>query len=243
MTREKRLSVIIPVYNERGTVLRVLERVHSLELPGIDKELIVVDDCSRDGTGAILERAVLEKRFNNLKLVRHGINRGKGAAIRSGIQHVTGDVVIIQDADLEYDPADIPRLINPVMSERYNVVYGSRFIGRRLVLFGKNKTPIPSHYIGNRLLTFLTGLLFGRGVTDMETGYKVFNADLIKNIKINSEGFDFEPEITAKLLKRRIRIHEMPINFKPRSFEEGKKITWRDGIRAMVTLFKYRILE
>ena len=168
---------------------------------------------------------------------------GKGAAIRTALEHSTGDIISIQDADFEYDPQNIVKLIKPILDGTSNVVYGSRFLGKKLVLFGKEKTKLPLHWIGNRGLTFLTNLLYFNSITDMETCCKVFKKNVIKNIKLNARRFDFEPEITAKILKSGYKIKEIPVDFKPRTFEEGKKITWRDGIKAAYYLLKYRFMN
>ncbi len=230
------LSVIMPVYNERKTIEGIIERVKAVPLP---KEIIIVDDFSTDGTreglGAIKDSEV--------KVLYHRQNQGKGSAIRTALAQVQGDIVIIQDADLEYDPGDYPRLLQPIIEGKTDVVYGSRFLGEKFKLFGRGKTSLPHHYLGNRLLTIMTNLLYFRRITDMETGYKVFRSETIKSISLRCRRFDFEPEITAKLLKKGCRILELPINYRPRSFKEGKKINWVDGLAAAYYLVKYRFLD
>jgi len=227
-----KLTVIIPVYNERNTIQEVLRRVRRVDLGDIDKEIIVVDDGSTDGTRNILAM----EEDSTTRIVYHPENRGKGAALSTGIRLATGDLVIFQDADLEYDPEDYPRLLAPVLKGKAEVVYGSRFTGeRRNMLFW--------HYLGNRFLSFITNLLYNTTLSDMETCYKLFKREIIQGIEIKSRRFDVEPEVTAKILKRRIRIYEVPISYAGREIEEGKKITWRDGIPALWALIKYRFVD
>ena len=225
-----KLSVIVPVYNERETVREILERVRAV---GVEKEIIVVDDGSTDGTRDILRE---EEGRGDVRVIYHPQNRGKGAAIRTGLEHATGDVVLIQDADLEYDPRDYPRLLQPILEGRAEVVYGSRFRGRcESMLFW--------HALGNKLLTLATNLIYGAALSDMETCYKAFKAEVIKSIPLRARRFEFEPEVTAKVLKRGYRIHEVPISYSGRKHHEGKKITWRDGFTALWTLIKYRFVD
>jgi len=227
-----KLTVIIPVYNERNTIQEVLRRVRRVDLGDIDKEIIVVDDGSTDGTRDILSM----EEDSTIRIVYHPENRGKGAALSTGIRLATGDLVIFQDADLEYDPEDYPRMLAPVLKGKAEVVYGSRFTGeRRNMLFW--------HYLGNRFLSFVTNLLYNTTLSDMETCYKLFKREIIQGIEIKSRRFDVEPEVTAKVLKRRIRIYEVPISYAGREIEEGKKITWRDGIPALWALIKYRFVD
>jgi glycosyltransferase involved in cell wall biosynthesis len=221
-----KLSVIIPVYNEQSTLLEIVNKVKSVPL---DKEIILVDDYSTDGTRGLLQQ--LEK--DGARILYHERNMGKGAALRTGIQHATGDFVIVQDADLEYDPREYPKLIQPLLEGRADVVFGSRFSGKR-----HNMTSL--HDFGNQFLTLMTNILYQTSITDMETCYKVFPRVTIQNIQIVSNRFNFEPEITAKLLKRRLRIVEVPISYAGRSCEQGKKITWRDGFSAVWTLVRFR---
>ena len=221
------LTVVIPVYNEKATIIELLDRVTAVD---IEKEIIVVDDFSTDGTRAILE----ELRNKTFTLLLHNRNQGKGAALRSGFQHASGDFVIIQDADLEYDPADFPKLLAIVKTENARVVYGSR-------LATSQPTMTLRHFVGNRLLTGLTNLLYGSQLTDMETCYKLLDRRLVKNLQLVSNSFNVEPEITAKLLKQGIAIHEVPISYHGRSFAEGKKISWKDFISAVWTLITLRV--
>lgn len=218
----------MPVYNEKNTFKEIFERVRSVP---IDKEIIIVDDFSTDGTREMLR----EIKYDNVRVLFHEKNLGKGAAIRTGIKAVSGDTVIIQDADLEYDPAEIPKLVKPVESGEFDVVYGSRFLGKHESRY------FNILYLGNKFLTWLTALLFGKQVTDMETCYKTFRADIIKSFDLKADRFDFEPEVTAKVLKGDFRFTEIPISYKGRTYAEGKKIGWKDGIAAILTLLKYRL--
>lgn len=221
----------MPVYNEKDTVAEILKRVRAIP---IEKEIIVVDDGSTDGTQEILKE---EEAGEDTRVFYHSQNRGKGAAVRTGLAHVNGEVVLIQDADLEYDPRDYPELLKPIVEGRAEVVYGSRFLG------GPRKAMLFWHMLGNKLLTLVTNILYDTIISDMETGYKVFKADLIKSIPLRARRFEFEPEVTAKVLKRGYRIYEVPITYTGREYYEGKKITWRDGLVALWTLFKYRFVD
>ena len=224
------LSVVMPVYNELATVEEVVRRVLALPLR---VQLVVVDDCSTDGTGELLARLRDGLAFT---LVRQPKNQGKGAALRTGFTHVSGDLVVIQDADLEYSPEELPGLIELICDGRADVVYGSRFLGRhRVFLF--------THYLGNRLLTSLTNVLYNTMLTDMETCYKVMRAEVLRSMTLQSNGFGIEPEITAKIFKRRLRVYEVPISYDGRGYDEGKKIGWRDGVVAVWVLLKYRFTE
>jgi len=224
------LSVVMPAYNERATIEEIIGRV--LAVP-VRIELIVVDDGSTDGTREILQRLATEKPF---KLVLQPKNAGKGAALQRGFQEVSGDLVVIQDADLEYSPEELPDLISLICEGRADVVYGSRFLGRhRVFLF--------THYAGNRLLTFLTNVLYNTMLTDMETCYKVMRTGVLRSFQIKSKGFGIEPEMTAKIFKRGYRVYEVPITYDGRGYEDGKKITWRDGVVALWVLIKYRFTE
>jgi glycosyltransferase involved in cell wall biosynthesis len=223
------LSVIVPVFNERNTVAEIVRRMRRVQLP-LDLEIVMVDDASWDGTGDILK--ALED--STVRVVQHRANQGKGAAIRTGLAEVRGDLVLIQDADLEYDPDDWPRLLAPMMKGKAKVVYGSRFTGeRRNMMF--------HHWMGNRFLSLVTNVLYNTTLSDMETCYKLFDREVFDGITIQSDGFDFEPEITAKVLRKGYRIYEVPISYAGREYDEGKKITWKDGFRALWTLARYRL--
>ena len=227
------LSVVMPVYNERETVLAIIGKVLRLE---IVCELVVVDDGSTDGTAELLRATAFDGR---VRLFFHDRNRGKGAALRAAFQHVTGEVVVIQDADLEYDPAEFSEMIRPIRDGLADVVFGSRLSGgkpQRVYMFW--------HRVGNGFLTFLTNLLYNTTLTDMETCYKMFRSEVIRQIRIRSDDFSVEPEITAKIFKnRRLRVYEMPISYYGRTYEEGKKISWKHGIGAVAALIRYRFTD
>lgn len=250
-----KLSIIIPVFNEERTIVQVIKNVVAVEIPDVEKEIIVVDDGSTDATASVISRLrqdfLLRQGFGgqvggqaNVKIVKHEKNRGKGTAVRTGISNATGDYIIIQDADLEYNPKDIKRLIAPIKDGRARVVYGTR-LKRLPNLKRDERTPrFLLHYLGNRFLSFLTSILYGQWLTDMETGYKIFPKKAILNMKLHARSFDFEPEITVKLLKRGYRLLEVPITTNPRGYQEGKKLnTFKDGFIAFWTLFKYRFCD
>ncbi|MGE0454172.1 MAG: glycosyltransferase family 2 protein [Vicinamibacteria bacterium] len=225
------LSVLMPVYNEKDTVSEMIERV--LAVPGVRKELIAIDDASSDGSREILERLSAEKGF---RLLRQERNQGKGAAVRRGIDAAQGDVIIVQDADLEYSPEEYPELLDLIVRGKADAVFGSRFIGRhRCFLF--------THYLANLFLNLVTNVLYNTTMTDMETCFKAVRADLLKSLQLKSDRFGIEPEITAKLFKRGARVYEVPITYEGRDYAEGKKITWKDGFPALWTLVKYRFVD
>lgn len=223
------LSVIIPVFNECQTVAEIIRRVRAVQVP-LEVDVVVVDDGSTDGTDKLL--ALLQD--STVLVVSHDQNMGKGAAIRTGLQHAKGELLLIQDADLEYDPEDWPKLLDPVLKHKAMVVYGSRFTGER-------KNMLVLHWIGNRFLSLATNLLYRSTLSDMETCYKLFDRRVLDGITIVSNRFDFEPEITAKVLRRGYRIYEVPISYAGREVDEGKKITWRDGFGALIALVRFRI--
>jgi glycosyltransferase involved in cell wall biosynthesis len=228
-----KLSIIMPVYNEHETLREILRQIRAVDLPGIEKELLAVDDGSIDGSRDILAE---EADAGDVRAFYHDVNRGKGAAVRTAIEQATGDILLIQDADLEYDPRDYPALIRPIIEGRVTVVYGSRFLGpRKAMLFW--------HMLGNKLLTLTTNILYNTILSDMETCYKCFRADIVKGIPLRARRFEFEPEITAKVLKRGHRIFEVPISYYGREYHEGKKIGWRDAPLAFWTLVKYRFVD
>ena len=226
-----KLSVVIPVFNEVKNVGEILRRVQST---GLASEIIVVDDCSQDGTRPLLQQM---DGKNAVRVLMHDQNRGKGAAVRTGMEQAHGDIILIQDADLEYDPRDYPMLLQPIEEGRADVVYGSRFLGgpRRAAMFW--------HMIANYMLTLMTNILYDTILTDMETGYKVFRSEVVQGMKLRAHRFDFEPEFTAKILKRHYRIFEVPISFNPRDYSEGKKIRLKDAFAAVWTLLKYRFVD
>ncbi len=231
-----RLSVVIPAYNERQTVASLLQRVAAAPLPeGLELEMVVVDDGSSDGTCELL-RELEAKADPPFRLIEHAENRGKGAALRTGFEHAAGDVVLVQDADLEYNPRDYPVLLQPIVDDEADVVYGSRFLG------GPHRVLFFWHYVGNRLLTTMSNMFTDLNLSDMETCYKVFRAEVLKGLQLRSNRFGIEPEITAKVAKARVRIYEVPISYHGRTYAEGKKIGWRDGVSAIWSILRYNLL-
>jgi len=231
------LSVVIPVYNERQTLLEIIRRVLAAPIE-LERELIIVDDCSTDGTAELYPRLESEFPDANIRVLRHTVNQGKGAALRSGFAAARGDIVIVQDADLEYSPSDYPKLLRPILDGRADVVYGSRFAGgdeHRVLYFW--------HYVGNRFLTLLSNMFTDLNLTDMETCYKVFRAEVLRGIRIRSNRFGVEPEITAKVARGKWRIYEVGISYSGRSYEEGKKITWRDGLKAIFAIVRFAFTD
>ena len=226
-----RLSVVIPCYNEETTIEEIVRQVQKT---GRAHEIVIVDDGSTDGTREILARL---DGNDGVRVFLHEKNQGKGAAVRTGLQHATGDVMLVQDADLEYDPRDYDAMLRPIEEGRAKAVYGSRFLG------GPRRTMFFWHMLGNRFLTLVTNILFDTILSDMETCYKVFTADIAANLNLKSHGWGFDPEITAKILRQGVRIYEVPISYAGREFEEGKKISWRDGFVVLWTLVKYRFVK
>ncbi len=235
-----KISIIVPAYNEERTIGTTLSRVLDLKMLK-DKEIIVVNDGSRDKTADIVKD--LAKKNREIKFVDNKKNMGKGHAVATGIEKARGDIIVIQDADLEYHPKDIPRLLKPIQDNKAKVVYGTR-LKMKPQLFGANRTPFLLHFYGNKFLSLVTSALYGSNVSDMETGYKLFEREVIDGIKLNSRSFDMEPEITAKVLKKGIKIYELPITTTPRGYDEGKKIrTFHDGSIALWTLVKYKFTD
>ncbi|GHT55111.1 glycosyl transferase [Bacteroidia bacterium] len=234
----KKLSIIIPAYNEGKTIISLLQKVVNVSLIyGIQKEIVIVNDCSQDATAELVKEYLATHADESITLVQQEKNQGKGAAIRKGLEHITGDYIIIQDADLEYEPEDYNILLEVFVKENRKVLYGSRFLN------SKNRHSYQSFYIGGRLVTLFTNLLFCQHLTDEPTCYKLFDAAFLRSIFLRCDGFEFCPEVTAKVAKRGIKIKEVPINYYPRSIEDGKKIKWTDGLAAIWALIKYRFVN
>lgn len=233
-----KLSVIIPVYNEPKTIEKIVRKVEKVDLGNVKKEIIIIDDASTDSTAD----AVRKLKGNHVKLF-HKKNKGKGGALKTGISKATGNIIVFQDADLEYDPKDYARLIQPILQGKAKVTFGSRFVSQRLKLFGKKRSPHLLHWFGNRFLTFAFNSLYGTRLTDAEPCYKMFRSDVLKGIKVSSNRFEYDIELMCKLVKNGYEIMQLPITYNPRTFEEGKKINWKDGIVAFLTMIKYRISD
>ncbi len=227
----KKITILIPIFNEVNTLKEILKMVENIDFHGLEKEIILIDDYSTDGTRELYKEL-------NYKVLYHDKNMGKGAALRTGFKEASGDIITIQDADLEYNPQDFLPLVKVILDNQADVVYGSRFLNA-----DKSKNFMLTHFLGNKMLTIITNILYGAKLTDMETCYKVFKAEYVKNLNIKSNRFDFEPEITAKVLKQGARLKELPITYNARSFEEGKKISWKDGFAAIFALIKFRFID
>lgn len=228
----RKLSIVIPVYNEAATVEALIGRVQTVRL-NVPREIIAVDDASTDGSGELLDKL----KDDGVVVLRHEKNRGKGAAVRTGIAAATGDIILIQDADLEYDPSDFPALLGPILDGRADAVYGSRFLGgpHRVLLFW--------HFAANQFFTLLTNVLYNVNLSDMGVCYKVFRAELLRSFTLSEDRFGFEPEVTAKICKRHARLYEVPISYSGRTYAEGKKITWKDGLAYLRCLLRYRLAD
>lgn len=227
-----KLSVIIPVFNEKNTIEEIISRVQTVDV-GLQKEIIIIDDCSQDGTRQVLENLVED----NIKIYFHSKNQGKGAALRTGFLKAEGDIILIQDADLEYDPREYSILLEPILDGRADAVYGSRFLG------GPHRVLFFWHYVGNKMLTTLSNIVSNLNLTDMETCYKVFKKEILEKISLKSKRFGFEPEITLKLAKLKCRIYEVPISYSGRDYTEGKKIGWKDGIAAFFHIIRFKFFK
>ena len=235
MTAATSISVLIPVFNEQGTIEELLGRVHRVEL-GLEKEVVVVDDGSEDATVEAVRRFQAEHPDCNLKLVLHGVNRGKGAGVRTALQEASGDLIVIQDGDLEYDPIDLQVLLQPLLDGRADAVFGSRFLG------GPHRVLYFWHSVANKSLTLLSNLMTNFNLTDMEVCYKAMHREVALGLDLQSDRFGIEPEITAKLARGHFRLYEVPVSYSGRSYQDGKKITWRDGVAALYHIFRYRFL-
>ncbi len=234
---QQTISIVIPVYNEETTLEEIIRRVIDVDIP-FDKEIVLIDDYSTDGTRLLYEKIEKEHRDVRFQVLMHDVNQGKGAALRTGFAACTGDIALIQDADLEYDPRDYPRLLAPIIEGRADVVYGSRFVGS-----SAHRVHFFWHMIGNRVLTLLSNMMTNLNLTDMETCYKVFRKEVLEGLVIKSDRFAFEPEITAKVARGRWRVYEVGISYAGRSYDEGKKITWWDGVKAILAIIRFRLAD
>lgn len=231
-----KLSIVIPAYNEEATIAAIIARVRAVPLTDVEKEIIVVDDGSKDRTSDVL------RQMDGIRAVRHPRNAGKGAAVKTGIQAATGDIVIIQDADLEYDPADYQAVIQPIVDKKAEAVMGSRFLLERPVFFGKRKSPYLTHYIGNMLIVTVTNRLYGRSFTDYEGCYKAFARQVLLDTPVQANGFEFDNELVCKIMRKGVHLVEVPIRYVPRTYARGKKITWRHGMIMLWAILKWRFL-
>lgn len=231
-----KLSIIIPAYNEAHTIEAVVRRAQAVDLGCVEKEILVVDDGSHDGTADVLKGLV------GIRHIIHDHNAGKGAAITTGGRVATGDIILLQDADLEYDPADYPVVIKPILEKRCEIVIGSRFLLERPVFFGRRRSPYLSHYVGNLFIVFLTNLLYRKRFTDYEGCYKAMTRDVFAKTPVSAKGFEFDNELLCKAMRKGVRIEEVPIHYKPRTYASGKKITWRHGLIILWTILKWRVM-
>ncbi len=230
-----KLSIVIPVYNEAKTIKELLKRINQVDLRKIRKEIILVDDFSTDGSRKVIEK--LDKKYIKVFQPR---NMGKGAALKAGIKISSGDFIIFQDADLEYDPNDYKKLLEPILDKKTNISFGTRFVGQEFKLFGKHKTMHSTHWIGNKFLTLAFNFLYGTKLTDVEPCYKLFRSSILKSIKVNTNRFEYDIELMCKLVRKGHKIMQLPIKYNPRRFEEGKKINWKDGVAALLTMVRNR---
>lgn len=231
-----KLSILIPVFNESKTLKKILARIEKVDLGDIRKEIIIIDDGSTDGSREIIKK--LGRKYVRIFQPR---NQGKGAALKAGINAATGDFIIFQDADMEYNPEDYIKLLQPILGNKADITFGSRFENQKFVLFGKNRIIHPTHYIGNKFLTFAFNLLYGTKLKDVEPCYKMFKSNILKNVNVASNGFEYDIELMCRLVKKGHKIIQIPIRYSPRGFHEGKKINWKDGIAAFLIMLKYRI--